>query len=203
MKTIKCFVKLLCNVKGDWQLWTWNRTVIFAMSCFNRTASFSAASHFFRHSSCCDTNLINSRKEKELKWITLGLLLTRILTCNEQRIPTQTSFNSFGENRCGANDIVKRSNKCCNRHDWFFQGLEWRKCAISLAKSKRKTAREETSFTARPSCSFFPSTSFKRTLANQITPFIELTWFFWWLHRTKITGSDCLNRKGDETVVHP
>ena len=40
------------------------------MSCFSRTASFSAASHFFRHSSCCDTNLTNSRKEKESKGIT-------------------------------------------------------------------------------------------------------------------------------------
>lgn len=37
---------------------TWS----FAISCFSRIASFSAESHFFRHSSCCVTNLMNSRK---------------------------------------------------------------------------------------------------------------------------------------------
>ena len=57
-------------VNENWQLNVFCRTVIFAMPCFSRTASFSAASHFFRHSSCCDTNLINSRKGKELKGIT-------------------------------------------------------------------------------------------------------------------------------------
>ena len=41
-----------------------------------------------------------------------------------------------------------------------------------------KTTPEETAFSTRPSCSFFPSTSFKHASANQITCFIQLTWFF-------------------------
>lgn len=50
----------------------------------------------------------------ERKGIEGNHLQPRKTKCNEQQIATQTSFNSFGENRCGANDIVKSSNKSCD-----------------------------------------------------------------------------------------
>lgn len=69
----------------------------------------------------------------------------KMIQTNEHQIATQTSFNSFGKNRRGANDVVKRSNKCCDRHNWFFQKLEWRKYVLFSSKSRRKLLQKKPS----------------------------------------------------------
>lgn len=140
------------------------------MSCFNRIASFSAPSHFFRHSSCCATNLMNSRKTTTTE--------DRHETSVPRTICVRRSHKSY------LLQFLRQGRKSSERYrQWLPQEKTqtWlilsctRKAQRFDKRNKLSLIKKETTSQLRHLRSFFPS-SFKQSLApNQNAYFILLT----------------------------
>lgn len=158
------------------------------MSCFSRTASFSAASHFFRHSSCCDTNLINSIKEKELNLITYNQerWFKPTNTKSQHKPPSIPSARTDAERTTSSKDPTSVATDIIDS----FRSLNGVNTYYSVVNPDENCSRRNRlhhSAILFVFCLHFFQTRVSQSNHVFYTAHVTL----WWLHRTKITGSSC------------